>query len=171
MGARSEPPTGSSSWSSGVGRLVDVGELPGRFLYHLRGSRHVGVLVLAADVAAPTVTVMTDYRYAWRNGPRWALYFVRHRRFLAALRSLWYRLACGHIEEDCQDCGRPYLLWHAADDLYGRVTGNWPHPDGESGGGQFCLACFDRRAERQGIVIIWQPEIYPGTSRTNELVR
>jgi hypothetical protein len=106
---------------------------------------------------------MTDYRYAWRNGPRWAFGDFRRHRPVAALRTLWWTLVRGHIGEACQECGRPYLLWHATDDIYGQVTGNWPHSDGEAGGGLFCPACFDRLAEAKGILTIWQPEVYPGT--------
>lgn len=110
---------------------------------------------------------MTDYRYAWRNGPRWALWYFRAGHPRVAARRLWTALVHGYIGEGCQDCGRPYLLWHATDDLYGRVTGRWPSPDGESASGLFCLACFDRRAAAKGIMIIWQPEVYPGTSHTH----
>ena len=62
---------------------------------------------------------MTDYRYAWRYGPRWALWYVRHGKPLAALRNLWASMVHGYIGEACQDCGRSYLLWHATDDQYG----------------------------------------------------
>jgi len=110
---------------------------------------------------------MTDYLYAWRNGPRWALRYLRRGRVVAALRQLWWRLVRGYIGEGCRDCGRPYLLWHARDDLYGRVTGFWPYPDGEAGGGPFCPACFTDRAEALGIMVIWQPEVYPGTGFTD----
>jgi hypothetical protein len=104
---------------------------------------------------------MTDYRYAWRNGPRWALWYVRNRRLIAAARALWWALVRGYIGEGCQECGRPYLLWHARDDLYGEVTGRWPSPGGESGGGLFCLACFDRLARAKGIDLQWQPLRFP----------
>ena len=98
-----------------------------------------------------------DYRYAWRNGPRWAMWYLRRRRIVAAVRTLWWTLVRGHISEACQDCGRPYLFWHAVDDLYGRVTGRWPFPDGECATGLFCLDCFDRMAERRGISLRWIP--------------
>jgi len=107
--------------------------------------------------------VSSDYRYAWRNGWRWAGWFVRRRHIVGVLRTLWWAYVRGHISETCQDCGRPYLLWHADDDLYGRVTGRWPTPWGDGSGrseaatGLFCLDCFDRMAERQGISLRWIP--------------
>ena len=110
---------------------------------------------------------MIDYGYAWRNGPRWALWYLRRRRPVAALRTLWWALVRGHIGETCQECGRRYLLWHADDDLYGAVTGRWPSPPAiswtgewcsESATGLFCLVCFDRMACDKGIVLRWKPE-------------
>jgi hypothetical protein len=101
----------------------------------------------------------TDYHYAWRNGPRWVLGDLRRRRPVAALRTLRWTLFRGHIGETCQECGRPYLLWHADDALYGAVTGRYPRPDGESATGLFCLACFDRMARAEDIVLRWKPEI------------
>ena len=35
----------------------------------------------------------------------------------------------------------------------------------EAASGLFCLACFTRLAEAKGILVIWQPEVYPGTAR------
>ena len=99
-----------------------------------------------------------DYAYAWRNGPRWAWDYLRYRRsMLGFFRTLWYTLVCGHIGEACQECGRPYLLWWADNDLYDEVTGL-----GNEGGnspGLFCLECFNEKAERIGITLRWKPVI------------
>jgi hypothetical protein len=92
------------------------------------------------------------------NDARW---YLGRRRPLAFLRTFWRWL---HRDngETCQHCGRPYILWHADDDLYGRVTGRWPYPDGECASGLFCPACFDRMAEARGISLRWRPEIWAG---------
>jgi hypothetical protein len=97
--------------------------------------------------------------YATWNGWRWAGWYVRRRRWSAALRQLWSAYVLGKDGEACQLCGRDYLLWHADDDLYGLVTRRWPRPGGECGGGLFCLACFDRLADEQGLDLKWRPEI------------
>jgi hypothetical protein len=96
------------------------------------------------------------YAYAWRNGPRWSLDHLRHGRILGFLRTLWFTLVLGHISESCQECGRPYLLWWADNELYDAVTGL-----GAKGGstpGLFCLDCFDRKAREKGIRLRWKPE-------------
>jgi hypothetical protein len=98
------------------------------------------------------------YAYAWRNGPRWSLDHLRHGRILGFLRTLWFTLVLGHISESCQECGRPYLLWWADNELYDAVTGL-----GARGGcspGLFCLDCFDRKARKQGVTLRWKPEIH-----------
>lgn len=106
----------------------------------------------------------TDYRYAWRNAPRWFGWYARRRRFLAGFRTLWGALVHGYIGETCQVCGRSYILWHADNDLYGAVTGRHaiPWADGsgneELAGGLFCPDCFDRMAEQAGIWLRWRPE-------------
>ena len=100
---------------------------------------------------------MSDRLYAWRNGWRWAGWYIRRGRFVAAIRELWDAYVRGHNGETCQDCGRPYLHWRADDRLYGEVTSRWPRPDGESASGLFCLACFSRMADRKGMTIMWVP--------------
>jgi hypothetical protein len=80
------------------------------------------------------------------------------------MRQLWLAYIAGHDGETCGDCGRDYVHWYAADDLYGQVTDHWPTPwtDGSSraepAGGLFCPACFDRRARKRGIRLLWVPE-------------
>ena len=103
---------------------------------------------------------MTDYAYAWRNGPRWAWEYLRWRHSpIGFLRTLWYTLVLGHIGEACQECGRPYLLWWAENTLYDAVTGLGAR--GGSSPGLFCLECFDRKARQNGISLKWKPERYP----------
>jgi hypothetical protein len=110
------------------------------------------------------VTGLIDYRYGWLNGWRWVGYYVRRRRFLAAFRQVFSAYVRGYISESCQNCGRPYFLWHADDQLYGEVTGRWPKEDGsgrsEAASGLFCPGCFDRMAERTGLVLMWRPEVF-----------
>ena len=98
---------------------------------------------------------MTDYRYAWANGHRWVWWYVRRRRFVAALRVAWVTFIQGWPGEACQECGRRYVLWHADDALYSELTGNWDEP----ARGLFCPACFDRKADRAGIVLVWEPRV------------
>ena len=98
-----------------------------------------------------------DYGYAWRNGPRWATWYLRQGKIAGFLRTLWHSLVRGHIGEACQECGSPYPLWHADDALYTRVTGNARHDNGEAASGLFCLNCFDRKAEARGISLQWNP--------------
>jgi len=109
---------------------------------------------------------MSDYAYAWKNGPRWAWEFLYYRKgrsislgasFIGFLRTLWLTLACGHISETCQECGKPYLLWWAPDDLYATVTG-LEKRGGSYSPGLFCLDCFDRKAVRKGMLLRWKPE-------------
>lgn len=108
--------------------------------------------------------------YAAWNGWRWTARFVREGKLLAAVRQAWAAFIEGHDGETCQECGRRYLLWHAADDLYGRVTGRWPKPwdDGsgqsEVASGLFCPACFDRLASARGIALRWYPMVYAAPS-------
>lgn len=96
--------------------------------------------------------------YAAQNGWRWVAWYVRRGRLVAALRQAWLAYVWGYDGEACQACGRSYPLWHAYDDLYGRVTGRWSKPDGESASGLFCIGCFDRMAEAKGITLKWRPE-------------
>ncbi|MDB5069649.1 MAG: hypothetical protein JWM87_760 [Candidatus Eremiobacteraeota bacterium] len=102
--------------------------------------------------------ICRDYGYAWRAGWRWVLWYARYRRFLAALRTVWYTLILGHIGEACRECGRPYLHWWAADDLYASATGKGRRSNGEAAPGLYCLECFDRKALAQGIKLRWIPE-------------
>lgn len=102
--------------------------------------------------------ISRDYPYAWKHGWRWAWEYLRYRgRVLGFLRTLWYTIVLGHIGEACQECGRPYLLWWADNDLYYTVTGIAQHR-GCVAPGLFCLECFDRKASRKGIVLRWKPE-------------
>jgi hypothetical protein len=97
-----------------------------------------------------------DGSYARWNGWHWALETARIGGAVAALRVLWDAYARGHNGETCQRCGRAYLLWWADDALYATVTGYTPRV-GDLMGGLFCLACFDRMAERKGIILSWKP--------------
>jgi hypothetical protein len=99
------------------------------------------------------------YAYAWRNGPRWAFWYLRLGRVKGFLRIVWFTLIRGHIGEACQECGMPYLLWWAEDDLYATVTGRGRYSNGESAPGLYCLDCFDRKARKQGIRLCWKPEV------------
>jgi hypothetical protein len=90
-------------------------------------------------------------RLLW-NDARW---YLGHRRPLAFLRTFGRWLHRDN-SETCQECGRPYFLWRAADELYSEVTGRVSR-NGESAGGLFCPACFDRMAERRGITLEWVP--------------
>lgn len=103
---------------------------------------------------------MNDYRYAWRNGPRWAAWYICRHRVIAAIRVLWTTLAHGYIGEMCEVCGRTYLLWHASDELYTAVTGRIG-VNGECAYGLFCPCCFDRLADRHGISLRWEPRPLP----------
>jgi hypothetical protein len=135
-------------------------------------------------------TSQRDYVYAWRNGWRWAIRDIRGprnkkvrrsfpHRLRTATRTLWSAYGCGVITERCQDCGRGYLLWHSGNDLYAKVTGHhdlpWSDGSGKSelGGGCFCLACFDRRADAKGYILVWRPEVWlkrtkKGTRKVSE---
>lgn len=101
-----------------------------------------------------------QYGYAWRNGPRWAFQYLVQGKVVAALRQLWNSLVFGHMTESCQECGRPYLLWWADDDLYKQVTGRGRYANGESAPGLYCLECFDAKAERIGLILKWKPEVF-----------
>lgn len=101
-----------------------------------------------------------SYGYAWRNGPRWAFEYLCEGKVLAAFRQFWNSVVCGHISESCQECGRAYLLWWADDALYERVTGRGRFANGESAPGLFCLDCFDKMAEKRGVVLKWKPEVF-----------
>lgn len=112
--------------------------------------------------------------YAAWNGWRWTAQFVREGKPVAALRQAWAAYVRGHDGETCQECGRSYFLWHADDDLYGRVTGKWPKPWGdgsgrsEVAGGLFCPACFDRLGSEKGITLMWRPAQYPAEGPEEE---
>jgi hypothetical protein len=62
-----------------------------------------------------------NYRYTLKWGWGWIAYYLRHRRFVAALRQVYWALIRGYDGEACQQCGRVYVLWRASDDLW-----NWP---------------------------------------------
>ena len=77
---------------------------------------------------------------------------------MAALRVAWLTYVRGHSGEACQECGRRYFLWHADDALYREVTDSRTPLD-DLAGGLFCPACFDRKADRLGIVLQWEPKV------------
>lgn len=109
-----------------------------------------------------------NYKYAWRNGPRWALDYLREGKVTACLRTIWHSLGRGHIGEACQICGRPYLFWWASDALYEAVVGRGRYPNGESAPGLYCLACFTDIAARRGITIRWIPEAWNTAQATEK---
>lgn len=92
---------------------------------------------------------------AVKDVSRWALavdclrYYPRHHRWAALCRDLWDVLVRGEKGESCELCGRRYVWWSASDYLYQAVVG--------SDGGLYCPACFDRMAERHGLVLRWSP--------------
>lgn len=100
-----------------------------------------------------------DFGYAWKCGPRWALWYLRLGRIPAFFRTLWFTLCRGHIGEACQECGRPYLHWRADHEVYERVTGLKRYASGEWAPGLFCLECFDGKAHSKDISILWKPTI------------
>lgn len=99
------------------------------------------------------------YRYAWRNGPRWAFEYLREGRIVAACRQLWNSFIHGHISESCQECGRMYSAWTADHDVYERVTGYKRYENGEWATGWFCHDCFHHKARSKGIFLRWKPEV------------
>lgn len=87
------------------------------------------------------------------KGTRLRLYKFRG-GFLAKLRAFWWTIIRNHDGELCYDCGRPYELWWCtSSELWSRVTGYATN-------GLCCPRCFDRRAERHGIVIEWNPRVF-----------
>jgi hypothetical protein len=104
------------------------------------------------------MTQMIDYHYGWTNGWRWAAWFLRHGRLLAALRQLIAVYVTGYIGETCERCGRRYFLWHAPDDLWTRVTGHVQDDPPQLAAGLWCADCFDRAAQRLGIDLRWTPK-------------
>jgi hypothetical protein len=54
--------------------------------------------------------------------------------------------------ERCHCCGRTYseTVWRADDELWRKVCGGF---------GLLCPRCFDDRAERLGLMLVWRPEV------------
>lgn len=91
---------------------------------------------------------MSNYRYSWRHGWKWAL---KTRTFLGFLRVMWLSYALGWDSESCQTCGKRYVLWWADDELYKLVH--------KSTAGLLCPNCFDREANENHISLRWKPEV------------
>lgn len=54
------------------------------------------------------------------------------------------------MEEHCQICGEEYsYVWTISDELWEKVTGI------KNGGGLQCIHCFEREADKKGIIIYW----------------
>lgn len=63
------------------------------------------------------------------------------------------------VIEFCHDCGvRQPLVWWADNSLWSEVTGAKP-VDGDNMPGILCPNCFDRRADKMGLLLFWRPEI------------
>ena len=57
--------------------------------------------------------------------------------------------------EFCYDCGRKQpVCWWSSNELWLQLN------DGKHGGA-FCPECFDKRAEKSGLLLRWKPELYP----------
>lgn len=70
---------------------------------------------------------------------------------------LWLKLLMCHLHlaagmvEFCKKCGvRQPLVWHAADEIWEEVSGQY---------GVLCPSCFDERADKQGILLVWKPTV------------
>ena len=79
---------------------------------------------------------------------RW---YGKRRKWAGMLRAVWLTVWHRNNIERCNDCGRQYPTWIAPDMLYKRVIG--------SRRGQFCIGCFDARAEAFGINLAWTPNV------------
>lgn len=56
------------------------------------------------------------------------------------------------VLEFCHDCGRHVVqIWTAADPLWARFTEPRQYP--------LCIGCFDRRAQREGVLLRWVPQV------------
>jgi hypothetical protein len=92
-----------------------------------------------------------DWRYWWSMIKRDFFYhLIRGRNPAAFTRSMWQYAHSDNVEH-CQDCGRRYPSWVAPDLMYEKVHG--------SRGGQHCIGCFDIRAEKMGIELLWVPHL------------
>lgn len=87
--------------------------------------------------------VKSDVKYTvrrklkWRNLPR----------------TLFLVLVLGHDGEFCCDCGWKYeLLWWSPKPLWGELMN-------AGGGGMICPRCYNRRADRAEIRLIWTPMV------------
>ena len=50
--------------------------------------------------------------------------------------------------ETCQECGNAFrVMWHVKDEIWNKVTNTY------GGGGSYCVDCFIKKAEKQGIII------------------
>lgn len=95
----------------------------------------------------------TAYRYTLRYGWKWIWEDLRWRHApVVALRTFYWAILRGHDGETCQFCGRRYVLWHAPNSLWREIMG--------SSAGLSCPNCFDRRCERRGVWLHWQPELW-----------
>lgn len=51
--------------------------------------------------------------------------------------------------ETCTECGTAFrIMWHIKDEIWEKVTGV-----ADGGGGSYCLDCFIKKAEKQGVKI------------------
>ena len=60
--------------------------------------------------------------------------------------------------ERCLRCKQPYeYIWWAPSETWEEVT-----KMASGGGGLFCIPCFDKMAEEQGILLQWSVKKYKG---------
>lgn len=83
--------------------------------------------------------------------------FIRAGRPIAAFRAL-ARVARRDFGEQCQNCGRGYLLWW----VYG---GMWERLLGRSSG-TLCPRCFTAIAAKAGLTLQWCPEVFASSDPT-----
>lgn len=86
-------------------------------------------------------TVIGRFRYSL-SAPR------RPRSLVGLLRMWWHDFVIHPLFEGtelCEDCGRRYPLWSAADHLWTKCMGDF--------GGLLCPSCFSDRMENKGIIV------------------
>jgi hypothetical protein len=87
-------------------------------------------------------------------------FYGRNRRWGGMFRSFWNTLIRGHNDELCQECGAYYFSWHAPEPLWAELIGH--------GSGLLCPRCFDRKADRSGIWLMWTPMVHARRDPTGQ---